>query len=93
MALFLASFFVSAAAASAEARSRQKLADARAAASGSSRAMISKRFNQPLPSPPVSPCKSNKSYSSYGGYGERTAMDEHDRLPCMHAGCLASGGR
>lgn len=64
-ALFMVSFFVSAAAAAAAARARSKQSEAHASML---RASPSKRFVQPAASPPSSPAKSCKSFNS--AYGE-----------------------
>ncbi|KAL4451762.1 hypothetical protein ABPG75_007424 [Micractinium tetrahymenae] len=60
-ALFMVSFFVSAAAAAAATRARNKLSEVHASML---RASPSKRFTQPAASPPSSPAKSCKSVSS-----------------------------
>lgn len=60
-ALFMVSFFVSAAAAAAAARARSKQSEAHASML---RASPSKRFVQPAASPPSSPAKSCKSFNS-----------------------------
>ena len=83
-ALFLLSFFICAAAAAAAACDQQQFVTSSGSVGSSGRGSrrsagqllritLSKRFNQPLASPPVSPAKSNRSYNcgsscAFGAY-------------------------